>query len=347
MEFIIIIILILINGFFAMSEISVVSARRSRLEASAKKGNAGAKKAVELAENPSRFLSTVQVGITTIGILTGLFGGESLAKDLEVHIRKISFLQSYSHGIALTLVVILITYFSIVVGELFPKRIGLTMPERIAIAVSRPMIILSRIASPFISLLSKSTEFLIKIFGIKKTENSHVTEEEIKAIVQEGADAGSIEEIEQDLVENILHLSDRTINSLMTHRNEIVWIDTQMPFKGQLEKLVNEGVSVFPVCNGDVDEIVGIFHLRDYAKAMIKNDAFELESWIKKPLFLPENMKAYKALSKFQESRLHFAVIVDEYGSVQGVITLNDLLDALVGNIIHELFMKSLEKRIL
>jgi putative hemolysin len=336
MEFIIIIILILINGFFAMSEISVVSARRSRLESSAKKGNAGAKKAVELAENPSRFLSTVQVGITTIGILTGLFGGESIAKDLEVHIRKISFLESYSHGIALTLVVILITYFSIVVGELFPKRIGLTMPETIAKAVSRPMFILSRIASPFISLLSKSTEFLIKIFGIKKTENSHVTEEEIKAIVQEGAAAGSIEEIEQDLVENILHLSDRTINSLMTHRNEIVWIDTQMPFKGQLEKLVNEAVSVFPVCKGDVDEIVGIFHLRDYAKAMIKNDVFELESWIKKPLFLPENMKAYKALAKFQESRLHFAVIVDEYGSVQGVITLNDLLDALVGNIIHE-----------
>ena len=169
MEFVIIIILILINGFFAMSEISIVSARRSRLEASAKKGNAGAKKAVELAENPSRFLSTVQVGITLIGILTGLFGGESIAADLEVHIKKVSVLEPYSHAISLTVVVIIITYFSIVVGELVPKRIGLTMPESIAKFISRPMFALSRIASPFIWLLSKSTEVLIKLFKIRKT----------------------------------------------------------------------------------------------------------------------------------------------------------------------------------
>jgi putative hemolysin len=336
MEFVVIFILILINGFFAMSEISVVSAKRSRLEASAKKGNAGAKKAVELAENPSRFLSTVQVGITLIGILTGLFGGESIAKDLEVHIKKISYLEPYSSGIALTLVVILITYFSIVIGELVPKRIGLTMPENIAKVISRPMFFLSRIASPFIWLLSKSTELLIKAFRIKKTKDSHVTEEEIKAIVQEGADAGSIEEIEQDLVENIFHLSDRTVNSLMTHRNQLVWIDTQQPFYEQLEKLVEEELTVFPVCNGSIDEIIGIFHLRDYARAMIRKVDFKLEDWIRKPLFLPEYMKAYKALEKFQESRLHFAVIVDEYGSVQGVITLNDLLDEMVGDIIHE-----------
>jgi putative hemolysin len=233
-------------------------------------------------------------------------------------------------------VVILITYVSIVVGELFPKRIGLTMPENIAKAVSRPMFILSKIASPFIWLLSKSTELLMTLFKIKKTANSHVTEEEIKAIVQEGAEAGSIEEIEQDLVENIFHLSDRTIDSLMTHRNQIVWINAHTSFNDQLEKLVNEEFSVFPVCNGSIDEIIGIFHLRDYARAQIKKEVFTLENWIKKPLFLPENMKAYKALEKFQESRFHFAVIVDEYGSVQGVITLNDLLDEMVGDIIHE-----------
>jgi len=336
MEFVIIIILILINGFFAMSEISIVSARRSRLEASAKKGNAGAKKAVELAENPSRFLSTVQVGITLIGILTGLFGGESIAADLEIHIKKIRVLEPYSHAISLTIVVIIITYFSIVVGELVPKRIGLTMPESIAKFISRPMFALSRIASPFIWLLSKSTEVLIKLFKIKKTNDSHVTEEEIKAIVQEGADAGSIEEIEQDLVENILHLSDRTVNSLMTHRHQLVWIDTQIPFEQQFEKLVVEELTVFPVCNGNIDEIIGVFHLRDYAKAIMKKEEFRLENWIKKPLFLPENMKAYKALEKFQETRVHFAVIIDEYGSVQGIITLNDLLDEIVGDIINE-----------
>src|SRR5215213_1933024 len=227
MEFVIIIILILINGFFAMSEISVVSARKSRLDTAAKKGNAGAKKAVELAENPSRFLSTVQVGITLIGILTGIFGGEAIAEDLEVYIKRIPLLAPYSGGIAITLVVILITYFSIVVGELVPKRIGLTMPERIASFVSRPMFFLSKAAAPFIWLLSKSTELLVKLFGFKKTEDSHVTEEEIKSIVQEGAESGTIEEIEQDLVTNILQLSDRTVNSLMTPRSQLVWIDTQ------------------------------------------------------------------------------------------------------------------------
>jgi putative hemolysin len=336
MEFIIIFLLILINGFFAMSEISVVSARRSRLEAAARKGNAGARKAVELAENPTRFLSTVQVGITLIGILTGMFGGETIAARLEGSIKQISFLEPYSKGIAVTVVVIIITYFSIVIGELLPKRIGLTMPEAIAKSVARPMNFLSKVAAPFIWLLSNSTDFLIRIFNIKKTEKSHVTEEEIKAIVQEGAEAGSIEEIEQDLVTNILHLSDRTVNSLMTHRHQIIWIDNQQPFEDQIDMLLDETLSVFPVCNGSLDEIIGVFHLRDYARAVLGKTGFKLESWIKKPLFIPENMKAYKALEVFQETRLHFAIIVDEYGSIQGVITLNDLLDEMVGDIIHD-----------
>lgn len=336
MEFLIILILILVNGFFAMSEISVVSARRARLKASAKKGSASAKRAVELSTNPSRFLSTVQVGITLIGILLGMYGGETITEDLEVYVKKVPALENYSNGISVTIVVVIITYFSIVIGELVPKRIGLTMPEAIAKFVSRPMNLLSKIASPFIWLLSKSTELVIKILNIKKTDESHVTEEEIKAIVQEGAEAGSIEEIEQDLVTNILHLSDRTINSLMTHRHQLIWIDSQKSFDEQIEKLLAEEISVFPVGNGSLDEIKGVFYLKDYAKAVLQKEEFTLESWIKKPLFLPKNMKAYKALEIFQERRLHYGVIVDEYGSVQGVITLNDLLDAVVGNIIYE-----------
>jgi putative hemolysin len=336
MEFILLFFLIVLNGFFAMSEISVVSSRRSRLEASARKGNAGAKKAVELSEHPSRFLSTVQVGITLIGILTGMFGGDAIAADLEISIKKISLLTEYSKGISITIVVIIITYFSIVIGELVPKRIGLTSPEKIASFVARPMFLLSQIASPFISLLSKSTELVIKLLGIKKTDDGHVTEEEIKAIVQEGAQAGSIEEIEQDLVENILHLSDRTISSLMTHRNQLVWIDNQKPLDEQVSKLVDEELSVFPVCKGGIDEIMGVFYLKDYAKVLLKREPFKMDDWIRRPLFLPENMKAYKALEKFQETKIHFAVIIDEYGSVQGVITLNDLLDEMVGGIISE-----------
>src|SRR5215218_4838083 len=316
-----------------MSEISVVSARKSRLESSAKKGNAGAKKAVELSEHPSRFLSTVQVGITLIGILTGMFGGEAIAEDLEVFIKKLPLLAPYSSGISVTVVVIFITYFSIVIGELVPKRIGLTMPESIAKFVSRPMFFLSKAASPFIWLLSKSTESLITLFNIKKTEDSHVTEEEIKSIVQEGAEAGSIEEIEHDLVTNILQLSDRTVNALMTTRSQLVWIDTQKSFEEQIEKLLDEQLAVFPVCNGNIDQIIGVFTLRDYAKAVLRKEEFTLQKVIKKPLFIPENVKAYRALELFQETKIHFGVVVDEYGSIQGVITLNDLLDAMVGDI--------------
>jgi len=281
-------------------------------------------------------LSTVQVGITLIGILTGIFGGEAIAEDLEVYIKRIPLLAPYSGGIAITLVVILITYFSIVVGELVPKRIGLTMPERIASFVSRPMFFLSKAAAPFIWLLSKSTELLVKLFGFKKTEDSHVTEEEIKSIVQEGAESGTIEEIEQDLVTNILQLSDRTVNSLMTPRSQLVWIDTQKPFEEQIDKLLEEELAVFPVCNGTIDQITGVFSLRDYAKAVLRKEPFTLEDLIHKPLFIPENVKAYRALELFQEAKIHFGVIVDEYGSIQGVITMNDLLDAMVGDIIIE-----------
>jgi putative hemolysin len=336
MEFLIILVLILINGFFAMSEISVVSARKSRLEAQSKSGHAGARKALELSASPSRFLSTVQVGITLIGILTGMFGGESFSKDLESLVVQVPLLAPYSGPISVTVVIILITYFSIVLGELVPKKIGLTMPENIAAFVSRPMFTISRIASPFIWLLSKSTEVLIKLFGIKKTDENHVTEEEIKAIVQEGAEAGSIEEIEQDLVTNILHLSDRTVSSLMTPRHQLLWIDSQKPFEAQLGKLLDEDLSYFPVCNGNLDDMLGIFHLRDYSKAILKDNVFQLADWLKKPLFLPEQMKAYKCLETFQKTKNHFGVIVDEYGSVEGVITLNDVLDAMVGDIIIE-----------
>lgn len=336
MEIFIILFLILLNGFFAMSEISVVSARRSRLEALARRGHAGARKAVEMAENPSRFLSTVQVGITLIGIVTGLYGGEALSLQLKAVLDQIDLLAPYSEGLAVTLVVIVITYFSIVLGELLPKRIGLTNPERIASFVSRPMYMLSRMAAPFIWLLSKSTEGLINILRIRKTDESHVTQEEIRAIVQEGTDAGSIDEIEQDLVENVFHLGDRAITSLMAPRHEIIWIDTQKPFAGQIDKIIEAEKSVFPVGNGSLDEITGIFYLREYAKAALKNTDTSLETLLKKPLFFPESIGAYKVLEQFQETKVHFGVIVDEYGSVQGVVTLNDLLDALVGDIILE-----------
>ncbi len=332
MEIFILLFLIVINGFFAMSEIAVVSARRSRLEAAARNGKAGPRKAVELSEHPTRFLSTVQVGITVIGIFTGLYGGETLALRLEKHLLTIPFFAGYAHGISITVVVIIITYFSIVLGELFPKRIGLAMPEKIAGVVARPMYLISRIAAPFIWLLSRSTELLIRLFRIRKTLENQVTDEEIKAIVQEGADTGSIEEIEQDLVENVLHLGDRDIQSLMTHRNQIVWINAEKPFEEQIAKITGTSYSIFPVCNGSLDEVTGMFYVKDYARRLL-NNADPLErSALREPLFLPESIQAYGALERFMENRSHIAVVVDEYGSIQGILTLNDLLRVLVGH---------------
>lgn len=332
MEIFIIIGLILLNGIFAMTELSLVSSRRYKLENARRKGNQGAKIALDLSENPSRFLSTVQIGITLIGILLGVYSGDNLTVYVVDFLKSINLFTAYTDKIALAVVVIFITYLSIVLGELFPKRLGMSFPEPIAILLARPMLLLSKIASPFVWLLSVSNELLLKIFGIKKTTESQVSEEEIKSIIKESAKGGEIQDIEQDIVERVFELGDRKINSLFTHRSEIVYFDANDSWEEIREKINGEKHSAYPVCeNNDIDEVLGIVLLKDLFVPEIDKD-FKLTDYLKKPLYLNENTYAYKVLELFKSEKMHYGMVIDEYGSIQGIVTMDDVVDALVGD---------------
>ena len=328
-EILLILGLILLNGIFSMAEIALVSARKARLEAQANKGDKRAKEALELANHPDTFLSTVQIGITLIGILTGILSGEKLKSDFVAFINRFEFLREYSSGLATALIVIVVTYFSLVLGELLPKRLGLARPELIAKTLAKPMRILSRITHPFIWLLSKSTHVLIKLFNIK-TKDNQVTEEEIKAIISEGTEQGTIEEAEQEIIERVFHLGDRTITSLMTHRSDIIWFDLYDNEVAIKEKILKEPHSVYPICDGQIDNIKGVVSIKDL---YVSDDLKLFKDLMIPPLYVPENNTAYQVLEKFKESKIHSCFIIDEYGSLLGMITLNDILEAIVGDL--------------
>jgi len=328
-EILVILGLILLNGLFSMAEIALVSARKARLEAQANKGDKNAKEALELANHPDKFLSTVQIGITLIGILTGIYSGEKLKTDLVAFLAQFEIFKEYSNGLATTIIVILITYFSMVLGELVPKRIGLAKPEAIAKFMARPMRFVSLVTYPFIWLLNKSTNFLIRLFNIKSKDNQ-VTEEEIKAIISEGTEQGTIEEAEQEIIERVFHLGDRSITSLMTHRSDIVWFNLHDNEAMIKEKILKEPHSVYPICDGQIDNIKGMVSIKDM---YVSNDLTMFKDIMQPPLYVPENNTAYQVLEKFKESKLHCCFIIDEYGSLLGMITLNDILEAIVGDL--------------
>ncbi|MGI8952375.1 MAG: hemolysin family protein [Chitinophagaceae bacterium] len=326
-ELLIIFGLIILNGIFAMSEIALVSSRKTRLESQANKGDARAKEALKLANHPEIFISTVQFGVTLISILLGVFSGENIKNALVLFLNQFNFLQRYSSPIATTLVVIFITYLILVIGELVPKRIGLSNPEGIAKFMAGPMRIITNITYPFIWLLSKSSNFLIRIFNIRKNE-TQVTEDEIKAIISEGTEHGAIEETEQQIIERVFHLGDRNITSLMTHRSDVVWLDSNITVEEVKQKY--EVHSVYPVCEGSVDTIKGVVSLKDLFLATPQT---LLKDVMQQAAYVPENNTAYQLLEKFKETKTHYAFIVDEYGTLQGIITLNDILEAIVGDI--------------
>ncbi len=336
MEILILILLILLNGVFSMSEIALVSSRKSRLEAEVKQGNARAKAALELAESPNRFLSTVQVGITLIGILTGIYSGQSLTVPIQSFLEGFESLRPYAHTISVGLVVVVITYLSVVVGELLPKQIGLTNPEGITKTMAGPMNLLSRLVSPFIWLLSASSSFLIKIMNIRPSDDNLVTEDEIKALMEEGASEGTIQEIEHDIVKNVFHLGDRRIGSLMTHRQDIVWLDVADDLPTNKEKILHHKQTLYPLCRGSIDEVLGMLYSIDLLGMNLDEQLLRLEELKQEALFIPENSKAYYVLEKFKECRIHNAIIVDEYGGVMGMVTINDIFDALVGDIAQD-----------
>lgn len=332
MEIAFIFFLILLNGVFSMSEIALISARKNRLETAAKKGNTSAKTALDLANSPNKFLSTVQIGITLIGILTGIYSGEAITDDLRVILEKSELIKPYAKSIAVAIIVILVTFFTLILGELVPKRIGLTYPEHIAKAVALPMKIVSVITAPFIWLLTVSTEFILKILNVTPGANGKVTEEEIKAIIKEGTEGGEVQEIEQDIVERVFHIGDRKVNSLMTHRKSVAYLSLSETIEEVKRKILEDLHSVYPVCEeNNLDKVVGVVFLKDIFLSFEKGD-FDIKNIVREPVYLIKQTSAYRALEIFKTTKVHYALVTDEYGMMQGIITLNDILEALVGD---------------
>ena len=332
MEIFIIIGLILLNGILSMSEIALVSARKARLELDEKRGNKSAQTALKLAGEPDRFLSTIQIGITLIGILTGLYSGEAFAYNLAEVVRHVPVLEPYALGVSKTIIVIIVTYLILIMGELVPKRIGMGYAERVSMLVAKPMYFLSKLALPFVWLLSKSTSLVIKITGIKANEENKVTEEEIKAIVKEGFDGGEVQEVEQDIVERVFNLGDRNVGSIMTHRSDLVWLDVTDSIEKIREKVQENLFNIYPVASEKFDNIKGVVYLKDLFGRIDEPD-FSLEEVIRPAQYLPENQSVYNALEQFKEARVKYGIVTDEFGGIQGIVTLKDIMEGLIGQV--------------
>lgn len=330
-EIIIILLLIVLNGLFSLSEIALISARKSKLSADAKRGSRSARRALEMANEPDRFLSTVQIGITLIGILTGLYSGDVLAMDFAALLTTWGVPAGYVHPVAQSLIVVIVTYLSIVAGELVPKRIGLCMADRAARLLAPPMHILSVVAKPFVWLLSQSTIGIVRLLGIKENDN-RVTEEEIKTMIQEGAESGEVQEVEQDIMERVFVMGDLKVSSIMTYRKEVVCLDMDMEAP-EVKKIIHSNLyEAYPVTNGSMEEMAGIVTLKALIVALESPD-FSLDKVVVQPLYLPENMTVYKALELMKEHRTGRALVCDEYGSMQGIVTTKDILEGLVGEV--------------
>jgi putative hemolysin len=329
MEIFILLALILLNGLFVMSEIALVSVRKPRLESAAEKGDKKAKNALDLSLNPEVFLPAAQIGITLIAILTGVYSGEKFGAYIEPFFKKIDFFAPYAKTLSTTIVVIIVTFLSIVFGELIPKRLGLLSAERIAKAMAKPMRIFAKMTHPIVWLLNKTSNLFFKIFNIRSKKDDSVTEDEIKAIISEGTEHGTIEEEEKEMIERIFHLGDRNITSLMTHRSDMAWLDVNDNPQMIREKIVAEPHSIYPICEGDIDNIKGIVSIKDL---YVSSDLKQFKDLMKPALFVPDNNSAYQVMEKLKTSKNYSCFIVDEYGSVLGMITLNDIMEAIIGD---------------
>mgnify|MGYP000959804727 FL=1 len=336
MDIVLILLLILLNGVFAMSEIAVVSSRKSRLQNLADDGSLGAEAALSLHHEPSSFLSTIQVGITLVGILNGAIGEAAVADPLAAWIARIPLFEPYAKAVALTITVIGLTYFSVVVGELVPKRLALLAPEGIASLMARPMMILARVTHPLVVVLSGSCSMILRVLGARRKDEPPVTDDEIKVLMEQGAEAGVFHESEQEIVSNVLRLDEQRISAIMTPRRDMFVIDLDEDEAGVWQRIIETSFSRLVVCRGGLEQVLGVLQTGDLLKKALPGGHVtlaDIEALLRPPLYVPESVTTQQLLESFRRARLQFALIIDEYGDVQGLVTLTDVLAAIVGEL--------------
>ncbi len=329
----IITLLVLLNGFFAMSELAIVSARRARLRSLAESNNSGAQLVLDMGENPSSFLSIVQVGMTLNSVLVGAFSGATLSEQLGIYLNTIPQLYPHGEGVALFLIVSVVTYLNLVVGELVPKRIGLAYAEPIAIRVAYAMGIFATIAAPVVWLLTRSTNLLLRIMHLHNPPDQKVTEEEIKDIIAEGTESGALKPVEKDMLEGVLRLADRSVRSIMTPRMDVVWLNIDDLPRDHKNIIRASGYSRFPVARGDMEEILGVIHAKDILNASFEGHSLSLKPVMRAPLIVPDTTPVLRLLDQFKQAGQHIAIVVDEYGSVEGIVSITDIIESITGGL--------------
>lgn len=333
MDIFIIFVLFFLNGIFAMAEIAIVSSRKVRLQQWAEEGHRGAIAALKLADEPTRFLSTIQIGITLIGILSGAFGEAAIADRLIPYFASVPLLADFARPLALGITVLLITYFSLIIGELVPKRIGMQNPEVLATVLAPPMLLLARATRPLVRFLSLSTETVLRVLGVKKPKEPSITEEEIKVLMEQGAEEGIFERAEQELVENIFSLDEKKVVSIMTQRKDIVALDIDDQLEDNLRIIKESVFTRYPVCKGGFENVLGMIQAKDLLHRLLDDKSVTLEGLVRPPLYVPEAISPMQLLEQFKRTRNHTALVVDEYGEIEGLVSINDVMEAIVGDL--------------
>jgi putative hemolysin len=334
MELLILIALIVLNGLFAMSELAIVSAKKARLQERLENGNQGAQTAIDLANDPNRFLSTVQIGITLIGIVAGAFGGSALTDDIANFVQStVPSLEPYATQIGFGLIVTLTTYLSLVIGELVPKQIALHNPEGVAVLVAKPMRRLAQITAPLVWLLSKSTELITRLLGIRGEGNDFITDFEVIAMMREGIRAGEFDIAEHEMVKGALELDDIRIREIKTPRPDVIWLDINDDEATIRDKLLQEALTAYPICDGDIDEVIGIIRSKDVLRQLLRDEEVNLRAIMREPVFVPEMAIAGDVLQQFKQSALHMAIIIGEHGGFEGILTMTDIIEEVLGDL--------------
>ncbi|MBP2633773.1 MAG: hypothetical protein H6Q70_4401 [Firmicutes bacterium] len=333
LEIAIILLLIIANGFFVLTEMSVTESRKNKLEKMADSGDTGAKIALDIIEEPTRVLSAMQIGITLVGILIGTLAGEKLAPVLGFYLKKVPYISSYADIAALLSIVVSITYFTLVVGELIPKKIAMNEPEPILSKLAISLNFLEKLTQPFVSFLSLSTNFTLMFIGINPNKENIVTEDEVRTLIEQGTEEGTFEKTEQDMVDKIFRLSDQKAYALMTPRTQMIWLDLEESLEENLAIINENPDTIFPVAKNSLDEFVGILYTKDLLKLVLAGEPISLEKCIHTPMFIPKSMPSFKVLENFQESGNHQAIVLDEFGGVVGFITMKDIVSEVLGDI--------------